>query len=164
MVSVVRTSGIFFPPVVLHKLPLYLVSLFLRQYKYLSEFSDGKNLLQLSMDTHQTLEASALQNSVLGPGHDVAPANPASQTRETVDTPSQDADNRNISWNDNPHFCHPHSHSDFRGTPIRLECSPSLNTHRQYSKAHLPTIPISPAPWTPTHFISIYPNKALVLR
>ena len=118
------------------------------------------------MDTYQTPGTSILQDSTstLGPGHNVAPANPASQTRETVDTPPQDADNRNISWQDNPHFGHPHSHPDSLGKPIRLECSPSLNTHRQYSKAHLPTIPISLASWTPTHSISIYPNKALLLR
>ena len=77
---------------------MYLVSFFLRQYKYPSEFSDGKKLLELPMDAYQTPEPSILQDSTLGPGHDEALANPDSK---------------------------------FLGEPLRLECSPSPDTHRQ---------------------------------
>ena len=83
------------------------------------------------MNTHHTPEPSILQDSTLRPGHDVAPANPASQTRDTVDPSSQDADNHTYFafLQDNPHIDHPHSH--FPGKPSRLECSPSPNTHGQ---------------------------------
>ena len=58
---------------------MYLVSFFLHQYKYPSEFSDGKKLLDLPMDAYQTPEPSILQDSTLRPGHDEALANPDSK-------------------------------------------------------------------------------------
>lgn len=70
------------------------------------------------MNTHQTPEPSILQDSTLRPGHDEAPANPATQTRETVDPSSQDADNRICFAL--PADSHPHPHSHFPGKPYVL--------------------------------------------
>jgi hypothetical protein len=77
-------------------------------------------IAQLSMNIHQTPEPSMIQDSTLRPGHDVAPTNLASQTRDNVDASSQVADNRTYLafWQVNPHIDHPHSR--FPGQPLRL--------------------------------------------